>query len=77
MAPSELDYDSAWLRRALFKLIRLLLCLSGLGRGFNANTTTDSVDALTCVSYLEWWARKTDRALLQNGRVSLGWSLLT
>ena len=43
--------------RALLKFISLLSCLSGLGRGSEANATKDLVDALTCVSYLalrEW-----------------------
>ena len=36
--------------RALLKFISLLSCLSGLGRGSEANATKDVVDALTCVS---------------------------
>ena len=63
-ASGELDYDSAWFCRALFKSISLMFCPGSLGCGSDTNATKDSVDALMCVSYPELCEWKTNRALL-------------
>ena len=79
-AGGELDCDGAWFFRAPFKSISLLLCLGSLGCRSEASATKDSVDALTCVSYLELRERKPTRCGFEmgsSGKVArnVGWNL--